>query len=442
MFAKSTWNARYSLATLSLLALFCGALGAQAVAPAFGNRYPLEVFPTEAKRMVDDQTGAELLFLTSGPTKNQNLYFHQRSWLSDNSMILFASQRERGGLMGYLTATGELVRITAADGAPTGGATAAVNHPAVYTMAGPRVLEIAFEIEASKEPAKTPSKVWARQRLLCEMNGTIGQLNENCAGRFLATGGADPENAKSSAVFTISTDDGTVKRVCGMPPGTTLGVSHVQWSVTNPNWISFANAPIRLWVVDIRDGKPWAPYVERDGELVTHESWWVNDLMLFCGGTHAKPTEDSHVKTLDVRTGQVRIIGEGAWFPNLDNATISKRNWWHASGSADGRWAAGDNWHGDIMLFEGLTARPHLLTAGHRTYGSGAHPEVGWDRKGDQVIFGGSYKLGKGAHVCVATIPAAWQEEVRQLGRRIESVEKGMGNNTTSPTTPNVLKSE
>jgi hypothetical protein len=329
--------------------------------------------------------------------------------------------------MGYLAATGELIRITASDGAPTGGATAAVNHPAVYTMAGPRVLEIAFEVEVSKQPEKTPSKVWARQRLLCEMNGTIGQLNESCDGRFLATGGADPENAKSTAVFTISTADGAVKRVCGMPPGTVLGVSHVQWSVTNPCWISFANAPIRLWVVDIRDGKTWAPYVERKDELVTHESWWINDLMLFCGGVHAKPTEDSHVKTLNVRTGEVRIVGEGAWFPGMDNAAVSKRNWWHASGSADGRWVAGDNWHGDIMLFEGLTARPHLLTAGHRTYGSGAHPEVGWDRRGDQVIFGGSYKLGEGAHVCVATIPAAWQEEARQLGRRVEAVEDGMG---------------
>ncbi len=442
MFAKSTWNAKRSLSVLAMLSLFCCAMAAHAVVPAFGDRYPLEVFPTEAKRMVDDQTGAELLFLTSGPTKNQNLYFHQRSWLSDNSMILFSSHRERGGLMGYLTATGELIRITASDGAPTGGATASVSHPAVYTMAGQRVLEITFEIDASKEPEKTPSKVWARQRLLCEMTGSIGQLNESCDERFLATGGTDPENAKSSAIFTISTDDGSVNRICGMPPGASLGVSHVQWSVTNPYWISFANAPIRIWVVDIRDGKPWAPYVERDGELVTHESWWVNDLMLFCGGIHPKPHEDSHLKTLDVRTGQVRIIGEGAWSPDMGEDTVPKRNWWHASGSPDGRWAAGDNWYGDIMLFEGLTTRPHLLTVGHRIYGGGPHPEVGWDRKGDQVVFGGSTKLGEGTHVCVATIPAAWQDQVRQLGRRIESVEKGMGNTTTSPISPAVPKSE
>ena len=126
----------------------------------------------------------------------------------------------------------------------------------------------------------------------------------------------------------------------------------------------------------------------------------------------------------------------------MDDEAVSKRNWWHASGSPDGRWAAGYNWHGDIMIFEGLTTRPHLLTVGHRIYGTGPHPEVGWDRKGDQVVFGGSVKLGEGTHVCVATIPPAWQDAVRQLGRRIEAVGEGMGNTTTSPTTPPLPKSE
>ena len=65
------------------------------------------------------------------------------------------------------------------------------------------------------------------------------------------------------------------------------------------------------------------------------------------------------------------------------------------------------------MLFDGKTSRPHLLTTGHRTYGQGEHPEVGWDRRGEQVVFG-SHKLG-GVTVCVATIPRAWQEELTRL---------------------------
>ena len=42
------------------------------------------------------------------------------------------------------------------------------------------------------------------------------------------------------------------------------------------------------------------------------------------------------------------------------------------------------------------------------TYGHGTHPEVGWDRRGEQVIFA-SHMLGD-VNVCVATIPKAWQD--------------------------------
>jgi hypothetical protein len=190
----------------------------------------------------------------------------------------------------------------------------------------------------------------------------------------------------------------------------------VQWSLTHPHWLSFAGAPERLWVVDIRDRRPWCPYPQQPDELVTHEFWWVDDLLGFCGGLHPKPTEDSHVKLLDLRAGTVRIIGEGSWWPGAAPRELAKRNWWHASGSPDGRWIAADNWHGDIMLFEGATGRPRLLTSGHRTYGQGEHPEVGWDRRGEQIVFA-SHRRGQ-VTVCVATLPRAWREEVarRRIG--------------------------
>ncbi|OHB76931.1 MAG: hypothetical protein A2W31_10380 [Planctomycetes bacterium RBG_16_64_10] len=161
-------------------------------------------------------------------------------------------------------------------------------------------------------------------------------------------------------------------------------------------------------MVDIRDGVPRNVYHEQPGELVTHESWWVDDQILFCGGTHPKPTEDSHVKVLNLTTGIVRIVGAGSWWPGATPAELAKHNWWHAAGSADGRWVAADNWHGDIMLFEGRTTRPRLLTTGHRTYAGGEHPHVGWDRAGKAVVFA-SHKLGN-VDVCVAQIPDTWQK--------------------------------
>ena len=85
--------------------------------------------------------------------------------------------------------------------------------------------------------------------------------------------------------------------------------------------------------------------------------------------------------------------GWRGWCTEASASAAARLNWWHAAGSGDGRWVAADNWHGDIMLFEGKTTRPHLLTSGHCTYGSGEHPHVGWDRKGEKVIFA-SHLLG------------------------------------------------
>jgi hypothetical protein len=220
--------------------------------------------------------------------------------------------------------------------------------------------------------------------------------------------------------------------VCSLPQPPGYG-GHVQWSRTNPHLISFAGgrgatrdvagpaqpsigpedyaqSEQRLWVVDIRKGVPRNVYEAEEGELVTHESWWVNDQMLFCGGKSPTPAVLSHVKALNIYSGDVRIAGAGAWWPQASPADAARLNWWHAAGSADGRWIAADNWHGDIMLFEGKTTRPHLLTSGHRTYGQGEHPHVGWDRQGQKVVFG-SHLLGN-LNVCVATIPKAWQDAV------------------------------
>lgn len=380
---------------------------AQAAPPVSSDPYPLVVSARQDQRRTDPETGAELLFLTKGEGKDTNLYFHQRSWLSDSSLILFVSSGAKGGLMGYVVETGEIVRLTAADGARLGNATAAVLRNSVFTIAGERLLEIQLSISVSGSGAERHAQVSARERVLATLPRMDGNLNESCDGRTLAVGrGAEPGHRNTIELIEVET--GATRTLCENPEGT-IYRGHVQWSTTNPNWLSFAGEPFRLWVVDIRDGKPWAPYQELKGELVTHESWWVKDQLIFCGGPHSAPDEESHVKSIDLHDGTVRIIGAGSWWPNAKPVELTRRNWWHASASADGRWIAADNWHGDIMLFEGNTTRPRLLTTNHRTYGSGSHPEVGWDRKGEQVVFASNRT--NGVTVCVATIPPAWQAE-------------------------------
>ncbi|HOT51564.1 MAG TPA: hypothetical protein P5318_11615 [Candidatus Hydrogenedentes bacterium] len=374
---------------------------------AWGESYSLKVFPPEHKRMVDEETGATLTFLTSDPAADTNFYFHERSWSTDSSIIYFYSARREGGLMGYLTRTGELIRFETPKG-PVGSATASLSRNSVYVLRGKEVLEFAPSVEIARNPAKKRSRVMVVERSIATLTGCSPHtaLNESCDGKHLAVGVSRFDDDDAPGIVTIQVETGEVKTLCRFPKEPGYG-GHVQWSRTNPNLLSFAGRIERLNIVDIRDGSIRMPYKAIPDELVTHESWWVNDQMMFCGGVHPKPIEDSHVKLLDIATGEVRIVGEGAWWPQATPEQVAKRNWWHASGSVDGAWVAADNWHGDIMLFEGRTTRPRLLTTGHRTYGKGEHPHVGWDRMSAQVVFT-SHKLGS-PDVCIATIPAEWR---------------------------------
>lgn len=368
----------------------------------------LRVLPAERVITTDPDTGAELTYLTTHPGRDVNFYFHEWSWLSDQSMILFYSDREQPGmLMGYLTATGELVCLTTPSGA-IGSATAAVDRPSVYGVRGREILELAIRVEPSPDPARTPSRVWGTERVVAAVpEGMMGPLNPNSDGTLLAVGTTDKDTPKQVLIKTINTATGECRTACIISPEIEFAY-HVQWNHKVPYLLSFAALGRRLNIVDIRDGQIRRPYVEWPGELVTHEHWWGEDQMLFCGGLHPKPTEDAHVKAVNIQTGQVRIIGAGSWWPDATPEQISKYNFWHCAGSNDERWVVADNWHGDITIFEAKTTRPHVLTKGHRTYGKGDHPHVGWDRRGEQVIFA-SYKLGD-ENVCIATIPKSLQE--------------------------------
>lgn len=76
--------------------------------------------------------------------------------------------------------------------------------------------------------------------------------------------------------------------------------------------------------MNVDEGVPRDVYRQAGGELVTHEAWWVNDLITFCGGQRE---DESHVKTVNPHTGETRIIGAGSWWLNGTSAELAKWNW-------------------------------------------------------------------------------------------------------------------
>ena len=94
--------------------------------------YSFSVLPPEHKHTMVPEPGTGLLFLTTNPADDTNLYYEQRSWLADSSLILLNSARENAGLMGYLTETGELVRVST----PRGGLSSATAAPNWWHASG------------------------------------------------------------------------------------------------------------------------------------------------------------------------------------------------------------------------------------------------------------------------------------------------------------------
>jgi len=384
---------------LLLLALFASVAPARADATS----YRLAVLPPEHKLMKDPITGVDLLFVSASSAKDHNLYFHQRSWISDDSMVLFRSDRPGGKLMGYLFATGELVCLTTPAGAllcPT----AAWEGNRVYAYRPPDIVEIALTIEPSADVTKAPSTVTATERVICTLpagTGLNAGLTENRDGTLL---GLDLSRPDGQWVAVADVRSGEVRYVCQF-----TFAGHLQFSITNPNLMSVAGTKDRLVVIDLsQGGQPRILHHQVEGEFVTHECWWINDSLTFCGGYRDK---ESHVKVIDVHTGEVRIVGAGAWVPWAESGddVLNRWNWWHAAGHESGRWIVADNWYGDVVVFDGETTQMHRLTLGHRRYGGGLHPEPGWDRSGRRVVFT-SEMLG-GSHVCVATIPDEWRPD-------------------------------
>ena len=406
--------------TLIISALGC--LSVLCVWPAESSSWQCQVYPNESHEMIDAETGATILFVTTKESSDLNLYFHDRSWLADESMLIFTSDRAgKREPFGYVEETGEIVRFVPGEGVATQGYTAGKRTNSLYLIKDHGVYEwrMYLSFTGSSQHKKASVRVSERKiRDLPPAVSPVSALNENADATSLSLA-LQHQGSDCRDIVLIEKQTGEMRLVASV----NWPVSHLQCSWTQPDLVMFARGgypegdrvPLmseekystiephaRIWFADLSDRPPWPLHYQRPGELVTHECWWVNDLLTFCGGYLP---EESHLKVADVRTGEIRIIGAGSWWPNGTSAELAKRNWWHAGGSPTGAWVAADNWHGDIVLFDAKTTQMRPLTFGHRTYGGGAHPHVGWAPKGNRVVFT-SNRRGN-PDVCIGYIPEA-----------------------------------
>jgi hypothetical protein len=272
------------------------------LAADWSQYYDLTVLPPEHRIEQDKEIGAVLLFLTSHPSKDINLYYHQRSWLSNSSAILFYSEREPGGLYAYWIKTGELLSLKGPDGDAFTGVTASVHRNSVYAVWNNKAVEIEIKVQPASKESQNRSKAQARFRIICELkpNNRRYNLNESCDGKYLAYDTMGHGKNGGPAIFIVNVETGDQTELVSLPPNRG-SANHVQWSRTNPRLLSFSSlmepyksragprtpskGPTdyigrcqRLWVIDISKGVPprKGKFIDYTGKNATTRSYHLS----------------------------------------------------------------------------------------------------------------------------------------------------------------------
>ena len=376
-------------------------------------QWDCEILPAEQKVETDAQSGAKITFLTTHPASDTNFYFHDRCFLWNNRFMLFRSDRfGRSEVMGCFPETGALVRLNQPQDPAVGSLCASFKGDRIYAFKDGAfyLWKLDFAIEPKAAVHITETKI-AGMPEGGQLNST---LTENSDGTLVAYA-YKFDNACFIGFFNPDTGQALPPTKLDFEPG------HLQFHWTRPDLLGFCRvygtdlAPLdpaeprhaRFWFMNVNTRVPVPGFYQVPGEITTHECWWVNDQMTFVDGHHHDgEREEGNVKVFDLKTGDIRIIGAGAWLDDASAEQLSKVNWWHASGSPNGKWVVADNWQGIIALFNAKTTEKKILATGHRTYGHGQHLHAGWDLAGKRVEFT-SNKLGN-PDVCIAEVPEGW----------------------------------
>lgn len=422
--------------------LACAALASSASAQ-LGQR-----FPSERKVINDPVTGVPLVFLTSTPAGDSKIYPTHAQWTADGKWLIFRSNRVQGEAMAVNEETGDIVQAT--EGGYLGMLVNARKAMKLFVMrdparppgtpgggrSAPRGDLQLVEIDLSRLlPDSLAGKVGAKgsyERIVGVIPADVGaggdmalDANEDViyfrtgreyAAKHIAPGTELKENfgprnmgAGPTGIASINVKSGEIKHVVSVP----FQTGHVQ---TNPwvpgeivfSWETGGKAPTRAWTV-MADGSGLRPvYDETRFDWVTHEAVITKDEVAFSIMGHRKVGVDADwgvagsrqyatgLAIANLRTGEIRIAGQ----------TKTGSGLWHVHGSADGRWAVGDDFTRNLYLIDRTNDEMMLLSTGHKaTAADHPHPTFNADGTKIQIQSAMLSEDNRSMNICVITIP-------------------------------------
>ncbi|MBE2215825.1 MAG: PD40 domain-containing protein [Opitutaceae bacterium] len=436
------------LLTVFTAAAFCTSADAQ-----IGRR-----FPSERKVVIDPVTGTPLTFLTSTPAGDSKIYPTHPQWTADGQWLVFRSNRVRGQAMAVNEATGDIVQVTETgyQGAlciaqksmrlfftrredhatfrpepPQPGQRPNIPPAPMQVVAIDLGRLFADSAAGALKPAASYETIFGT--IPVEIGGA-GELaldaNEDYVYFRIVKEGATPllpagtkiednfgprnMGAGPTGVAKMELATGKVSPVVVVP----FQVGHIQSNPWKPGeivfcWETGGKSPQRTWTV-MADGTGLRPlFPEAPYDWVTHEAVIGPDEVAIAILGHRKPgTSDgwgpsgtrehpTGLGIVNLRTREMMIVGQ----------TRGGSGHWHVHGSADGRWAVGDDFARNLWLIDRRTGEQMLLTTGHKvTAADHIHPTFSADGTRVQIQSAMLSVDDRSMNICIVPVPKAWLE--------------------------------
>lgn len=419
-------------------------------------------FPSERKVVKDPVTGTMLTFLTSTPSGDAKIYQTHNQWTSDLQWLIFRSGRAKGEAMAVNEKTGDMVQVT--EGGYSGMLNVSRKQMKLYFMRNPagnmargggamQIVEVDLgklfadskaghvqgadvyqrvcgttvpEIGAGGDMALDASDDWAYFRV----NSAEAAKHLPPDTKIESSFGPRHMGAGPSGIAAMNLKTGEVKYVVSVP----FQIGHIQTNPWVPGeivfcWETGGKSPQRTWIVH-SDGTGLRPlYPESPYEWVTHEAVITKDEVAFAIMGHRKiPGTDGPVKEGTAVNG-VNPGQEAEWGPSgtrekptglaivnirtremtIAGQTPSGSGLWHVNGSADGRFAVGDDFDRNIYLIDRHTHEMILLSTGHKpTAADHPHPTFSPDGTRIEIESAMLSDDNRSMNICVIPVPESW----------------------------------
>lgn len=373
-------------------------------------------FPSEKKIVTDPATGTRLTFLTSKPAGDSKIYQTHRQWTADGNWLIFRSNRVPGETLAVNEKTGDIVQVS--EGGYMGMLSVAQKSMKLYflrmvlrqvgqTRGGPVQL---VEVDLEKLFADSEAGKLKRENEYQRVCGTIPPEIE--AGGDLAL-----DSDEEWVYFRVGKGE-TAKH---LPAGTKTESSYGPGNMgAGPSGIGSMNIKTReiKFVVAVPfqighiQANPWAPgeivFCCETGGKALQRTWTV-----MSDGTGLRPlypeSEYVWVTNEAVITREEVAIAIKGYVSVGTGPTPSGSGLWHVNGSADGRWAAGDDFARNIYLIDRHTHEMILLSAGHKITASD-HPHPTFSPDGTRIEIQSAMlsENNRSMNICIIPVPEEW----------------------------------